>query len=221
MSNPGRTGKCAADATLETMTAADVPPPVRRGRPGYDREQVLGIAVRLFNEQGYDATSVSALAARLGLTKSALYHHFESKASILGIALDDALGALEAALDAAVRENVRASDQLRQLVRGAVGVLTAKLPQVTLLLRVRGNGEVEQSALRRRRAFDQRVIAIVRAAQQEGMIRADVDAAVATRLVFGMVNSLVEWYRPGGPVDPDELAEDVLRATLDGLHARP
>ena len=36
----------------------DAPAP-KRGRPGYDREQVLAVAVRVFNEQGYDATSVA------------------------------------------------------------------------------------------------------------------------------------------------------------------
>ena len=61
---------------------------------------------------------------------------------------------------------------------------------------------------------------LVAEAQQEGLIRDDVDAAVATRLLFGMINSVVEWYRPGGSVDPTELGEDILRVTLDGLQSR-
>jgi AcrR family transcriptional regulator len=197
----------------------DAPAP-KRGRPGYDREQVLAVAVRVFNEHGYDATSVADLSAALGLTKSALYHHFESKSAILEFALDDALDALEAVVDDATARHPLASDRLRSIIRGAVRVLTEKLPSVTLLLRVRGNGDVETSALVRRRAFDQRVTAIVSEAQTEGLIRDDVDAAVATRLIFGMINSVVEWYRPGGPVDPDELGEDILRVTLDGLQSR-
>ncbi len=194
----------------------DAPPP-RRGRPGYDRDQVVRIAVQLFNEQGYDATSVADLAARLGLTKSALYHHVASKEAILQSALDDALGALEGALAEALATQDAAIDRLRHVVRGAVRVLTERLPEVTLLLRVRGNSDAERSALERRRAFDQRVTAIVRDAQREGALADDIDAAVATRLVFGMVNSLTEWYRPGGAVDPDRLADDVLRVALDGL----
>ena len=192
----------------------------KRGRPGYDREQVLAVAVRVFNEQGYDATSVADLSATLGLTKSALYHHFESKSAILELALNDALDALEAVVDDAIARDTRASDRLRSIIRGAVRVLTEKLPSVTLLLRVRGNGDVETVALARRRTFDQRVTAIVAEAQQEGLIRDDVDAAVATRLLFGMINSVVEWYRPGGSVDPTELGEDILRVTLDGLQSR-
>lgn len=197
----------------------DAPAP-RRGRPGYDREQVLAVAVRVFNEQGYDATSVSDLTATLGLTKSALYHHFDSKSAILALALGDALDALEAVVDDATTRHPLAADRLRSIIRGAVRVLTEKLPSVTLLLRVRGNGDVETAALLRRRAFDQRVTAIVAEAQAEGLIREDVDAAVATRLIFGMINSVVEWYRPGGSVDPDELGEDILRVSLDGLQSR-
>lgn len=195
--------------------------PARRGRPGYDRDQVLTVAVQLFNDQGYDATSVADLAAKLGVTKSALYHHVDSKESILQTALDDALSSLEGALDDAVHEHDDAIGRLRQVVRGAVGVLAQKLPQVTLLLRVRGNSEIERAALERRRAFDHRVKAIVRDAQSEGALADDIDAAVATRLIFGMVNSLTEWYRPGGPVTPDRLADDVLRIALDGLDRVP
>ncbi len=192
----------------------------RRGRPGYDRDQVLAVAVQLFNEQGYDATSVADLARRLGLTKSALYHHFTSKEQLLALALDSALTALEASLDAAQTTDASAAEQLRRVVQGAVEVLIDHLPEVTLLLRVRGNSLTEQAALERRRVFDARVASLVSSAQSEGWVRSDVDAAIATRLIFGMINSVVEWYRPGGPVDRDALARDILTVVLDGLISR-
>lgn len=192
----------------------------KRGRPGYDRRQVLAVAIGVFNERGYDATSVADLTAELGLTKSALYHHFESKSAILEVALGTALDGLERVVDEAEQEHPLAADRLHAIIRGAVRVLTDELAAVTLLLRVRGNSAVELAALERRRAFDQRVTAIVAEAQTEGFLRGDVGAGVATRLIFGMINSVVEWYRPDGTVDPLELAEDVLRVALDGLHSR-
>ncbi|MFK4759496.1 TetR/AcrR family transcriptional regulator [Microbacterium sp. ZW T5_45] len=192
----------------------------KRGRPGYDRRRVLEVAVGVFNERGYDATSIADVAGELGLTKSALYHHFESKSAMLDVALGTALDGLERVVDDAVAENPLASDRLRAIVRGAVRVLTEELAAVTLLLRVRGNSEVELAALERRRVFDQRVTAIVADAQREGLIREDVGAGIATRLIFGMINSVVEWYRPDGSVDPDELADDILRVGLEGLHPR-
>ena len=193
---------------------------VRRGRPGYDRDRILAVAVAVFNEQGYDATSVAQLADRLGVSKAALYLHFASKEELLPVALERALGGLEAVLAAPDAIDGAASDRLAAVLRGAVRVLVAELPYVTLLLRVRGNSDIERAALDRRRAFDQRVTALVRAAQDEGGVRADVDARVATRLVFGMVNSLVEWYRPTGPERADELAADVLTVAVDGLRTR-
>ncbi|MDQ4213633.1 TetR/AcrR family transcriptional regulator [Microbacterium capsulatum] len=207
--------------TAVADTDDEAVPRARRGRPGYDRSQVLEIAVGLFNEQGYDATSVSGLAEKLGLSKAALYHHFSSKEQILEIALDDALSGLEAVLDDALAgDDLPAATRLVAVIEGAVRVLTSRLPQVTLLLRVHGNSDVERAALVRRRAFDQRVARLVEAAQDEGALRADIRPSVTTRLIFGMINSIIEWYRPGQTtVAPDELATDVTRVVFDGLRA--
>ncbi|WP_314506695.1 TetR/AcrR family transcriptional regulator [uncultured Microbacterium sp.] len=194
--------------------------PARRGRPGYDPQQILAAAVELFIAHGYDATSVAAVAERLGLTKSALYHHYDSKEHLLRVALDEALGGLEGVLDERGARKGAAGARLEYVLRGAVRVLVERLPYVTLLLRVRGNSDVERAALERRRAFDHRITGLVRDAQGEGTVRADVDPSVATRLVFGMVNSIVEWYRPTGPEGAAELADDVLRIALDGLRTR-
>ena len=191
----------------------------RRGRPGYSRDQVLESAVALFNEQGYDATSVADLSARLGLTKSALYHHFESKEQLLEVAVDSALGGLEQSLDAAMTMPTTA-ERVAATITGAVTVLTAQRQQVTLLLRLRGNSPVEVAALQRRRAFDQRVTDLLRTAQHEGVVRQDIDAATMTRLVFGMINSIVEWYHPDGAIDPEALATDVSLIVADGLRPR-
>ncbi|MGN6218830.1 MAG: TetR/AcrR family transcriptional regulator [Microbacterium sp.] len=202
------------------MSASAPSAPARRGRPGYDREQVLAVAVELFNEQGYDATSVADLAQRLGLTKSALYHHFDSKEQVLALALDEALGGLEGVLDSPGVAQADPAERLAAVLRGAVLVLVDRLPYVTLLLRVRGNSDVERAALERRRAFDHRVTALVAEAQASGSVRSDVDGPVVTRLVFGMVNSLVEWYRPGGAIDRERLAHDVVTVALDGMRTR-
>jgi hypothetical protein len=71
------------------------------------------------------------------------------------------------------------------------------------------------------RRFDHTVTDLVREAQAEGLVRADLDAGVATRLIFGMINSVVEWYRPDGPVDPALLGAEIRAVALDGLRPRP
>lgn len=190
----------------------------RRGRPGYDQETVLRRAVDLFNRQGYDATSMGDLARELGLSKSAIYHHVPSKESLLTTALDEALDSLSEAIDTAAHDaGSTAYVRLRTAVQRSVEILVTHLPAVTLLLRVQGNSEVEVAALERRRALDERLAALVAAAVDEGALRTDIPPELTSRLLFGMVNSLIEWYRPGGAVDPGVLARAITDLAFDGL----
>ena len=191
--------------------------PGRRGRPGHSLDTLLDAAVALFNERGYEATSVDEVATRLGVTKSAIYHHVPSKGELLRLALDRALDALFAVTSETGATTGPAIARLEYVVRGSVRVLAAELPYVTLLLRLRGNTEVERTALQRRREFDRIVAGLVRAAEHEGDVRADVDPAVIRRLLFGTVNSLTEWYRPGGDLSADALADAVVTITFSGL----
>ncbi|UJW34741.1 TetR/AcrR family transcriptional regulator [Saccharothrix sp. AJ9571] len=196
------------------MTAAK---PARRGRPGYDLESLLTVAVKLFNERGYDGTSMEDLSKKLGITKSAIYHHVPSKEEMLRLAVDRALDGLFAVADEVADADGPAIDRLERLVRGSVEVLVDRLPFVTLLLRVRGNTKVERAALARRREFDRIVTDLVKAAEAEGDVRPDVDPAVTSRLLFGMVNSLIEWYRPRGGASAQELADALCKIAFTGL----
>jgi AcrR family transcriptional regulator len=211
------------------MTALDGPGPARmtapegprrRGRPGHDQEAVLAAAVRLFNARGYDATSMFDIAESLGITKSSVYHHVSGKEQLLRMAIDHALDGLFEAAEEVKALDAPAIERLEQLIRRSVLVLADRLEFVTLLLRVRGNTGVEQQALRRRRVFDTQVTELVKQAQAEGGVRPDVDPATAARLLFGMVNSLTEWYRPrrGGA---EAMADTVTTIAFEGLRTRP
>lgn len=204
-------------STDEAPTAGS--PVARAGRPGHDQQSVLTIAVETFNEFGYEATSMGTLALRLGTSKSAIYHHFTSKEEVLHRALEHALGGLEAILDDPRATTGAADERLRFVVGDAVRVLCERLPYVTLLLRLRGNTPIERNALDRRRQFTVAMSELVESARAEGTLRSDIDARTTTRLLFGMVNSIVEWYRPGGAMTPDMLAHDVLAVAFDGIRS--
>jgi AcrR family transcriptional regulator len=191
--------------------------PRRRGRPGHDQDAVLAAAVRLFNERGYDATSMFDIAESLGITKSSVYHHISGKEQLLQMAMDRALDGLFEAAEQVGDLDLPALDRLERLIRRSVVVLAERFEYVTVLLRVRGNTAVEQHALVRRREFDALVTSLVKQAQTEGAVRVDVDPATAARLLLGMVNSLTEWYRPrpGGSVDA--IADAVTAIAFEGL----
>lgn len=183
-------------------------------------ESLLAAAVELFNERGYDGTSMEDLSRRLGITKSAIYHHVPSKEELLRLAVGRALdGLFEVARDVEADPGP-AIGRLERLVRGSVAVLADRLPYVTLLLRVRGNTKAERAALARRREFDQFAAELVKRAAAEGDIRPDIDPAITARLLFGLVNSLTEWYQPRRGADRDELADAVCKIAFDGLRVR-
>lgn len=202
-----------------TRPSGDVRP--RRGRPGYDLDSLLSVAARVFNERGYDGTSMEDLAKRLGITKSAIYHHVPGKSELLRLSVDRALDALFAVTAEPAARTGPAVDRLEHVVRRSAQVLVAELPFVTLLLRVRGNTPTERRALARRREFDRIVTDLVERAEAEGGIRADVDPALTSRLLFGMVNSITEWYRPGRGRNGDDLADALARIAFDGLRTPP
>ena len=207
--------------SVPTRPGKSRPGPARRGRPGYDLESLLAVAVKLFNERGYDGTSMEDLSRKLGITKSAIYHHVDSKQDLLRLATVRALDALFTEVDQLAQVEGRAIDRLEHLVRGSVLVLAGNLPFVTLLLRVRGNTKVERAALARRREFERLVADLVAQAAADGDLRADIDPAVTARLLFGLVNSLIEWYRPRGAAAAGQLADTVVAVAFDGLRVRP
>ncbi len=188
-------------------------------RETYTSDSLLAVAVEVFNERGYDGTSMEDLAKAAGITKSSIYHHVRGKEELLRLAVGRALDAVFAILDEPAASAGPAIDRLEHLVRRGVEVLLAERPYVTLLLRVRGNTETERWALQRRREFDRRVAELVAEAARDGELRTDIDPRTAARLLFGMINSLTEWRRPGRGVASADLADAVTRLAFGGLRA--
>ncbi len=188
-------------------------------RDTYTPDSLLAVAVEVFNQRGYDGTSMEHLSRAAGISKSSIYHHVRGKEELLHRAVGRALEGLFGILEERLSREGRAVERLEHVTRRTTEVLMEELPYVTLLLRVRGNTRTERWAMERRREFDQRVADLLRAAVAEGDLRADVDVRLATRLLFGMINSLVEWYRPDArsAVDGDEVVDAVVRLAFDGL----
>ncbi len=187
------------------------------GRPArYQPAELLAVVTAEFITRGYDATSMEDLARATGMTKSAIYHHVSGKEELLRLAVAKAVGALFAVLEEDAAITGSAVRRLEHVVRRSAEVLVEQLPYVTLLLRVRGNTQAERWALERRRAFDARLSALVQAAIDEGDVRSDLDPRLVTRLLFGMVNSVVEWYRPGGTNGKD-VADALVALAFNGL----
>jgi AcrR family transcriptional regulator len=197
-------------------------------RDTYTTESLLSVAVEVFNVRGYDGTSMEDLAKAAGISKSSIYHHVAGKEELLRLAVTRALDGLFAVLDEPALADAGAAQQLAYVVDRTCQELVRNLPYVTLLLRVRGNSAAERAALDRRREFDHRVAGLVSAAIEEGDLRGDLDPRLTSRLIFGLVNSVSEWYRPTGEATADgagadggqDIAKALTTLVFEGLRRR-
>jgi len=179
-------------------------------RPAYDVDSLTDVAVAVFTARGYDATRMEHIARAADVSKSSLYHHVASKEELLGRALGRAVGALTAILEEPAAREGPPGDRLEYVIRRTIEAELRHLAEVTLLLRVRGNTDVERGALDERRRYQERLVALAAEAQAAGELPGDLDPALYVRLVLGMSNSLVDWYRPDGTWSGRQIADTIL-----------
>ena len=191
--------------------------PSAKERKPYDTDAIVDIAVRVFLQRGYDGASLDQVAEAAGITKASIYYHADGKEALLARGAGRALDALFAVLEEPAALEGREIDRLKHVVRRTIEITVMRLPEVALLLRVRGNTATERWILEQRRRFDRLVATIVAEAQTKGQIRADIEAGLITRMLFGMLNSITEWYRPGGGLSVEDIVTGATRIAFNGL----
>jgi len=193
--------------------------PVQQRRPveRYDIDSLTDVALAVFAEKGYDGASMDDVARAAGITKASIYHHVPSKEALLHRGLWRALDALHGILAEEQAKQGRAVDRLRYIFKRLPEITMAMIPEASVLFRARGNSETERAALDRRRQFDRIVAELVREAISEGDVRSDIDPRIVTRLIFGMSNSLVDWFRPGHAMSSEQIADGLQRLAMNGI----
>src|ERR1017187_7337162 len=106
-----------------------------RETPVDSRQEILRTAARLFQQRGYDATSMNDVAAALKLSKGGLYHHFQSKDEILFEIMNHAMEITQERVLGPVRSISGAEDRLRALIRLHIEVvLSPRDREITVML---------------------------------------------------------------------------------------
>jgi TetR/AcrR family transcriptional regulator, cholesterol catabolism regulator len=182
------------------------------------RQEILRTAARLFQQRGYDATSMNDVAAALKLSKGGLYHHFESKDEILFHIMTHAMQITEervinvvrhldpARSDAAVMDITE--ERLRTLIRLHIEVvLSPEDREITVMLH---ENHPLPPALRRKinarkKDYLHFVENLVADVQRKRGTRSSVTPRAAAFALVGMINWIYQWYKPDGPLTGDAL----------------
>jgi len=186
--------------------------------PDYDkrREAILAAAAHLYAARGFKGASVADLAKACRTSKSLIYHYFPSKDDILYAAMAAHLDALVAAAEAATQSG-SAEERLRALTRAFMRLYAGAQDSHKVLLNELDNLPPVRRAevVAKQRRIIGAVETLVRA------LRPDAGPLTLplTMLFFGMINWTHTWFRPGGAVDADRLADMAVELMLGGLPA--
>lgn len=186
------------------------------------RVRVLGAAVDLFARQGYDATSVAQVIAQAGVAKGGFYHHFPSKEALLYEVYGDLIARQLAAMDAILARDLAPAETLRALIGDLVESTAASARRAMVFWREqhRLGGERTAEYRRARRRYHDTVTRLIRTAQDAGDFAPVASPETITFTIFGVINELPLWYRPGGRKRPAQIAGELADFVLAALEVR-
>ena len=193
----------------------------RQDRPTR-QAQIFEAAERLFCEKGFDKASMGDISAALGLTKAGLYHHIRSKEELLYQIMSYGMDLFEQKVLNRVAAIDDPLDRIRATLRGHALLVTRDRPkEITVILHESNalKGRYRDRIDARKKRYVKFLEKTFRELVRSGAAR-HIDPSVATFAMLGMINWIYQWYRPGGRLDENALAETLSDLFLGGVLKR-
>ncbi|MGA6980487.1 MAG: TetR/AcrR family transcriptional regulator [Candidatus Sulfotelmatobacter sp.] len=189
------------------------------------RQEILRTAARLFQQRGYDATSMNDVAGALRLSKGGLYHHFQSKDEILFEIMNHAMDITEERVLNPVRTIADPGERLRALIRLHIEVvLSPRDREITVMLHE--NHPLPPSLRKRINSrkkdyihFLENLMAEVQRSRNLNAARGRVSPRAAAFALLGMINWIYQWYKPEGDLQAQNLIPQFTDLIFGGIFA--
>jgi TetR/AcrR family transcriptional regulator, cholesterol catabolism regulator len=184
------------------------------------RDEILALAAKIFADKGYASTTVREIADAAGILSGSLYHHFDSKETILDEIMHGFLDDTVAKYRATVAEGGDPLDVLRALVREAFGSLAANPAALAVMIN-EFNFLVQFPRFAYLRAgadeTERLWAGVIEDGMRSGVFRTDIDPRMTYRFMRDTIWISVRWYRPNGKYSAEEIADSYLELVLNGL----
>jgi TetR/AcrR family transcriptional regulator, cholesterol catabolism regulator len=188
------------------------------------REHLVRLAAELFAEKGYQATTVRNIADEAGILSGSLYHHFDSKESIVDEILSSFFDELNAANKAVLERDGDPRTVLTELVRNCFRTLVPHRAAVMVM-------QNDWNYLRQFDRFDylaraeeetERLwVGQIKRGQETGQFRDDIDARLTYRMIRDTIWVAVRWFQPAGRLDAEGVADHYIAVLFDGISTGP
>ncbi|MBI3983659.1 MAG: TetR/AcrR family transcriptional regulator [Gemmatimonadetes bacterium] len=205
---------------MSAVGSPALPSPHVRAKRRRRRAEILEAALRAFRDQGYHATTLDDIAARVGVRKTALYHYFPDKEAILYACHRESLLEVGRLIEEARRGYGTAAEQLAHVIREHVRLMTDTLQGSPFAFDVGAlSPGHERRVIAARDAYERQLRAIIEEGVRRGEFAA-VSPKVAVFAILGAINWIARWYRPEGPVGGAELGRQFAEHLVGGLTCR-
>ena len=184
------------------------------------RAEILHAALRAFREKGYYATTLDDIAESLGVRKTALYHYFPDKESILYECHRESLGEIARMIEEARSCCETPGERLAYLIREHVRIMTETLDGSPLAFEVSALGpEHRAEVIAARDRYEKTLRELILEGVEGGEFR-PVDPKIAVFAILGSINWIARWYRPEGTIHAPELGAQFADHLVGGLACR-
>ncbi len=192
----------------------------RRRARDEKRDAVLRMAVRLFLVDGYHRTPLATIAERLNITKPALYNYFAGKEEILYALYRLGDEQYEESFGRIERGEGCGLDKLRAMIRAYASSMTTDFGMCFARLDDRELGEEPRAQVRRsKRRYDLAFRNQIERGVEDGSVR-PCNPKLAAFVIAGALNGIADWYRPGGDLPVETIADEFALRLTEGLATR-
>lgn len=186
--------------------------------PSYDdrKDHLLHAAARVFAEQGYDRTSMRDLARASGMSLAGMYYYVKGKEDLLLQIQKSCFERVYEGARAALAPEASAEGRLAAFIRHHVTFFVSHMDEMKVLAHEAESltGGALEEVRRLKRQYVDFLIGLLGAL--DGRSADSAQRHVAAFTLFGMMNWIYTWYRPGGPVGVRQLADQITKLFLNG-----
>lgn len=180
------------------------------------RHEIKSVALRLFEEKGFQKTSMREISEAVGMGTSSLYDFFTSKDEIVVFAYEEMMKTLIAAAEEITTSEPSPEQRLRAIMRNN---LTCTQQQKHLIVWLNAEARYLDGAYQNRfhearHSYQNIVRSVIETGIKEGLFR-KTDPALAARLLINSMLSIAYTSRPSGSLE--EMLDEAVNIFLDGI----
>jgi AcrR family transcriptional regulator len=185
------------------------------------KQQIMHVSAGLFRQKGYEATTMRDIASAVDMEAASLYHHIKSKEQLLDEICFDMAHKLLNAIKEVNDIYFNAEERLRMAIRNHVQTITENINYSASFMHEWRSLPSDRLSdfITLRDTYENEIKQILLDGSNEDVFE-DVDLKFAALTILSTLNWVVEWYKPGGEMTPEQIAEKLSDFILGGLRKK-